>query len=97
MGALSPTHILILLVIVVLIFGASRVPKLGRSMGEGIRGFKEGVAGNGLLEEPAEPVVTRVAAGEQAKPDVVSAVGDEIHAVTASKSAGPAPGAARRD
>jgi sec-independent protein translocase protein TatA len=77
MGALSPTHILILLVIVVLIFGASRVPKLGRSMGEGIRGFKEGVAGNGLLEEPAEPVVTRVAAGEQAKPDVVSAVGDE--------------------
>jgi sec-independent protein translocase protein TatA len=33
----------IILVIVLLLFGASRLPKLGRSMGQGIKGFKEGL------------------------------------------------------
>jgi len=33
----------IILVIVLLLFGASRLPKLGKSMGQGIKGFKEGL------------------------------------------------------
>jgi len=33
----------IILVIVLLLFGASRLPKLGKSMGQGIKGFKDGL------------------------------------------------------
>ena len=78
MGALSPTHILILLVIVVLIFGASRVPKLGRSMGEGIRGFKDGLEGSDHApQHVAAPVVAQVAVSEPESPIVAPAVGED--------------------
>lgn len=45
MGALSFTHLLLLLVIMLLFFGPSRLPSLGKSMGEAIRGFKKGLEG----------------------------------------------------
>jgi sec-independent protein translocase protein TatA len=44
-GLLSPTHILLLLVIVLLLFGANRMPELGRSLGSGLRGFKRELEG----------------------------------------------------
>ena len=47
MGGFSLWHMLILLTIVLLIFGPSRLGDLGKSMGEAIRGFKKG-----LNEEP---------------------------------------------
>jgi sec-independent protein translocase protein TatA len=37
-------ELLILLTIVLLLFGAKRVPQLGRSLGEGIRDFRKGMA-----------------------------------------------------
>jgi len=43
MPNLGPTELLIILGIVVLLFGASRLPKLGKSMGQSIRGFKKGL------------------------------------------------------
>ena len=41
MGLGNPLHILILLVVVLLVFGAKRLPEIGRSLGEGMRGFKD--------------------------------------------------------
>jgi sec-independent protein translocase protein TatA len=38
-------EILIFLVVVLLLFGASRVPEIGRSMGKGMREFKDAVSG----------------------------------------------------
>lgn len=46
MGGLSFWHVLLLLVIVLLLFGPSRLPGLGRSLGEAIRGFKRGLKGD---------------------------------------------------
>ena len=43
---LSITHIVILLVIVLLIFGPKNLPKLGQSLGEAIKGFKKGLNDN---------------------------------------------------
>lgn len=40
---LGVTELLVILLIVVLIFGASKLPQLGRGLGEGIRNFKKGV------------------------------------------------------
>jgi len=41
MGRIGLPELLIILVIVVLIFGANRLPELGRGIGKGIKNFKE--------------------------------------------------------
>lgn len=43
MPSLGFPEILVILLIVVLIFGTSRIPELGRGLGEGIRNFKKAI------------------------------------------------------
>lgn len=43
MGEFSITHWLVILVILLIFFGPSKLPQLGKSMGEAIRGFKKGL------------------------------------------------------
>jgi sec-independent protein translocase protein TatA len=45
LGLDNPIHILFILVIVLLVFGAKRLPEMGKSLGEGLRGFKDSVTG----------------------------------------------------
>ncbi len=45
MGLDNPLHIAFLLVILLLVFGAKRLPELGRSLGTGMRSFKESISG----------------------------------------------------
>ena len=46
--------LLIILAIILLFFGAKRVPELGRSLGSGIREFRKGTAGSGDGKEELE-------------------------------------------
>ena len=46
MFGLGFPEIVLILVIVILIFGTSRIPELGRGLGEGIRNFKKSVKGD---------------------------------------------------
>jgi sec-independent protein translocase protein TatA len=55
-GLDNPIHLVFLLVIVLLIFGAKRLPEMGRSLGSGLRGFKESISGDAPAERPAELV-----------------------------------------
>jgi sec-independent protein translocase protein TatA len=41
MGSLGFPELLVILVIVILIFGANRLPEIGRGIGKGIRNFKD--------------------------------------------------------
>ena len=41
MGRLGIPELLIILVIIILIFGANRLPEIGRGIGKGIRNFKD--------------------------------------------------------
>lgn len=41
MGSLGVPELLIILCIVILIFGANRLPEIGRGIGKGIRNFKD--------------------------------------------------------
>jgi sec-independent protein translocase protein TatA len=50
LGLDNPIHILFLLVVVLLVFGAKRLPEMGRSLGTGMRGFKDSLSG-----EPSHP------------------------------------------
>jgi sec-independent protein translocase protein TatA len=44
MGGLSPVHWLVVLVIVLLLFGAGRLADIGKGLGEGIKNFKKGLS-----------------------------------------------------
>lgn len=50
-GLLAPTHIVLLLLIALLLFGAKRLPEMGRSLGHGMREFKDSVTDSGRHEE----------------------------------------------
>ena len=41
---MGPTELIIVLVIIIIIFGAARLPEIGSSMGQAIRGFRKGVS-----------------------------------------------------
>ncbi len=45
MGLDNPLHIVFLVVILLLVFGAKRIPEIGRSLGTGMREFKQSVTG----------------------------------------------------
>ena len=44
MGSLSPIHWLIVIVVVLLLFGPSRLAGVGKGLGEGIKSFKRGLS-----------------------------------------------------
>jgi sec-independent protein translocase protein TatA len=46
MGLDNPIHIVFIVVILLLVFGAKRLPEIGRSLGGGMREFKDSVSGN---------------------------------------------------
>lgn len=56
MPNLGATELLIILLIIVVLFGASRLPQIGRGLGEGIRNFRRGVKDSGReqIEDGAE-------------------------------------------
>jgi sec-independent protein translocase protein TatA len=43
-GLFQPSHLLVILLLCVLIFGPKKLPELGKALGEGIRGFKDSMA-----------------------------------------------------
>jgi len=47
MGRIGLSELLIILLILVVLFGATKIPQLGRGLGEGIRNFKKGLRGGG--------------------------------------------------
>ena len=50
MFGLGIQELLIILIIVMLIFGASRLPELGSGLGKAIRGFKEALTGKDVID-----------------------------------------------
>jgi sec-independent protein translocase protein TatA len=58
---LTPTHLIFLLLIALLLFGAKRLPEIGRSLGTGMREFKDSVTTSDKTETHSElppPVAT---------------------------------------
>jgi sec-independent protein translocase protein TatA len=45
MGLDNPIHIAFLLILLLLVFGAKRLPEMGKSLGTGMRGFKDALGG----------------------------------------------------
>ncbi|HEY2940389.1 MAG TPA: twin-arginine translocase TatA/TatE family subunit [Gaiellaceae bacterium] len=52
MPNIGATEIVLLLLLALLLFGARRLPEIGRSLGRGMREFKDAVTGKGDDDEP---------------------------------------------
>lgn len=64
MGNIGPTEIILLLLVALLLFGAKRLPEIGRSLGSGMREFKDSVTGN-TPHEPTHTQATQLPVGTQ--------------------------------
>jgi sec-independent protein translocase protein TatA len=52
---IGPLELIVVLVIILVIFGPKRLPQAGRSLGEGLREFKDSVTGKDRESKPVEP------------------------------------------
>jgi sec-independent protein translocase protein TatA len=57
MGEFSPLHWVIVAIVILVLFGGRKIPELMRGLGEGVRGFKEGMSGNPPGNQPPAPPV----------------------------------------
>ena len=54
MGELfTPTHLMVIAVVVLVLFGGKKLPELGKGLGEGLKGFKDGM--KGLQDDATKP------------------------------------------
>jgi sec-independent protein translocase protein TatA len=77
MSSIGPTEIILLLLVALLLFGAKRLPEIGRSLGTGMREFKDSVSGTTKTELPVatpEPPPTPAATPTPAQHEHDSAV-----------------------
>ena len=51
-GLFTPTHLIFLFLLALLLFGAKRLPEIGRSLGVGMREFKDSVTGQDANRPP---------------------------------------------
>jgi sec-independent protein translocase protein TatA len=83
MGELfAPTHLLVLGVVALLFFGGKKLPELGKGLGEGLRGFKEGM--KGITDpEPTKPAQNTAAPIESSHTVTPPAPGTDLKPPTA--------------
>jgi sec-independent protein translocase protein TatA len=62
-GLFQPMHLVVILAIVVIILGPSRLPEIGKALGKSIQGFKKAIAGDdkdsAIEVEPQDPTDKR--------------------------------------
>ena len=84
MGLDNPIHIAFLLILLLLVFGAKRLPEMGRSLGSGMRGFKDALSGEAA--EPAQapaPYATLAAQPAAAPAEPIASVQPQAERLSA--------------
>jgi sec-independent protein translocase protein TatA len=96
MGLENPSHIAILVVVLLLVFGAKRLPEIGRSLGSGMREFKDSISGDRpetSQQQQQQPALTPAAQQPQAPaqaPPPASAAAPDPSAPPQTQTPGPA-------
>ena len=79
MPNIGPLELAIVLVIALVIFGPKRLPDLGRSLGSGMREFKDSLTGKDDDDDEEEQAKLEVAASQpQPDPDVEPVQGEVV-------------------
>jgi len=73
LGLDNPLHIAFILVLVLLVFGAKRLPEMGKSLGAGLRGFKESISGEDQPDQLTAATDARVGLDPRHEPVPVAA------------------------
>ena len=71
-GSFGGTELIIALVIILLLFGAKRIPELAKGLGSGVREFRKGTRGDYEVDEEKDEKNEELAAGEDEKADVTA-------------------------
>jgi sec-independent protein translocase protein TatA len=66
---IGPLELIIVLVIALVVFGPKRLPDLGKSLGTGMREFKESITGNSKDDDDEPSELTPAPSEDPAKPD----------------------------
>ncbi len=53
MPSIGPMELIVVLVIALLVMGPKKLPEMGRSVGKGMREFKQSISGDSREESPA--------------------------------------------
>ncbi|HTD58861.1 MAG TPA: twin-arginine translocase TatA/TatE family subunit [Solirubrobacteraceae bacterium] len=67
MGLDNPLHLAFLVMLLLLVFGAKRLPEMGRSLGAGMRGFRDSIGGE--TGHALQAGSAGISADDEARPD----------------------------
>jgi sec-independent protein translocase protein TatA len=89
MGFDNPLHIAFLLFVVLVVFGAKRLPEMGRSLGSGMRGFRDALTGTETESslDAHETTVLSEAAGVTPSVPVLAGVASSLPVLAAAPDA----------
>jgi len=73
MGLDNPLHIAFLLIVALLVFGAKRLPEMGKSLGSGMRGFKDAISGEAEPTAIAAPALSHAEPALERTPENIAA------------------------
>jgi len=79
-GLFQPMHLLLILIIVLIIFGPSKLAGIGKELGKGIKNFKESMS-----DEPAQPTQTASTPEVKPAPKIAEEVKPEAKAQNVSQ------------
>lgn len=69
MGLDNPLHLAFLVLLLLLVFGAKRLPEMGRSLGSGMRGFRDSLSGESSADGEGSAALAIGTAGSTASPE----------------------------
>lgn len=97
---IQPTHLIFILVVALIVLGPKRLPEVGRSLGRGLRDFRQGMQGveeearsvfRDTIDEPEQPTTAQAAPAAPATPESVAELGDQIGLASPDLAPVPSP------
>ncbi|MBF6621430.1 MAG: twin-arginine translocase TatA/TatE family subunit [Patulibacter sp.] len=82
MPNIGPAEIIVILVIALLVLGPKKLPEVGKSLGKGMREFKDSISSSGDSHDHDEPILPR----ERRAPAQVGAPPQPVEAPVANQS-----------
>lgn len=86
MGSMSIWHWLVVLLVIVLLFGAKKIPELAKGLGSGIRTFKKELDNDDSKDIEQTNVSTQTQVKSEKKPEVIEAQVIETHTDKTNKT-----------
>jgi sec-independent protein translocase protein TatA len=71
-GLFQPIHVLLILTVLLIVFGPSKLPSFGGALGKTVKGFKNGLGHESQIKSPVPAPPLRLSSGRPAEPSEVA-------------------------